>query len=662
MQIQIVNADDIVVRDDHRGNRAPLVPLKMTKLPLGAVRPHGWLRHQLDLMVEGMTGRLDEMSPFLSDENGWFVDGNEGWEEQSYWLRGFYSMAVLTGDKRCLSVADKWIEAVINGQQDDGWFGSSYHKRRAGTRNRFLSDLWPHMVMLDALRLHHEHTGDERVPALMARFFDFCREIPDAEFIPELDGAQWQEYREDFGDWKVGVQMKRAGDMLPHIYWLYNINGDERLLELASRFHHGILPPLSEYLDNHVVHFTQRFAYPAIYGQQEDLAAGLAETEYWYRQHMTVWGQQPRGAFASDEHLRPGKVDPRYGFEMCAMIEFAKSFYQLGRITGAPLYADRCEDVMLNHFPASQMPDLKGLHYVTASNQPELGRSGSHDCGNEANGRRRGVDNPMFRYSPHLYRCCRHNVAMGWPFHAENLWQGSGDGGLVAWLDGASEVTAGDLRLREDTNYPFDGSVQISVAEGGGEFPLYLRIPGWCRQLSVAVNGEEDAVNGVDGDFVRIAREWAEGNTVDLEMPMEVSHTRWPRNRSVTIDRGPLSYSVRIQEQWKRCGGTDEWPDMEVLPASDWNYALVTDDNGAPIVENVTASETLADQPWSVDNAPLELKVKAKRVPDWVLEEGGSVPELQKSTAATAAQTEEIRMIPMGCARLRMSCLPTTKE
>jgi hypothetical protein len=71
------------------GNRAPLAHLAMMKLPLGAVRPGGWLAHQLELMSRGMVGRLSELRSFLGPENGWFGGENPGWEEQPYWLRGF---------------------------------------------------------------------------------------------------------------------------------------------------------------------------------------------------------------------------------------------------------------------------------------------------------------------------------------------------------------------------------------------------------------------------------------------------------------------------------------------------------------------------------------------------------------------------------------------
>lgn len=645
----------------------PLAALTMHKLPLGAVRAEGWLQHQLELMVDGMFGHLEEISAFLAADNGWFVDGNEGWEEQPYWLRGFYSLAVLTGDERCLAAAKRWIEAVLASQKPDGWFGSDYHRRHVGRDGAQVSDLWGHMVMLWPLRDHYEYSGDERVLALMERFFAYCAAMPDEEFIQQMRGGTWQDYREECGDWKVGVQVKRAGDMIPHLHWLYERSGDESLLSLATRFFNAVLPPVHEFIDIHTVHFAQRHAYAALYGRQAELTRGLEESEYWYQQMMAVWGQQPRGAFAADEMIRLGKIDPRQGIETCTMVEFALKFYELGRLSGDGIYADRVEDLYFNHFPAAQMPDLTGLHYLTASNCPELGCGTNHDLRNEEQAREQGREYPMLRYSARDYRCCQHNVAQGWPYFVQNLWQRSADGGLVAWLYAAStvshEVDGTRVTLRQATDYPFDGTIAITVEDGAAAFPLSLRVPGWSRGVSLKVNGEVQAAEADARGLIRLERRWQPGDRVEVTFAMELSHTRWPRNGALTIDRGPLSYSLRIEEDWRRLDD-GAWPSWAVHPISAWNYGLVLRD-GAPEVAAVERSERIAAQPWSIEVAPIELRVRARRIPEWGYEaepNDGSPQELRKSPIRAEGEDEFVRMIPLGCARLRMSCLPEVSD
>lgn len=660
MQVTIVPIPEAGCTNAHYvSNRSPLAPSPLVKLPLGSVRPRGWLKRQLALMADGMVGHLDSLSKFLAPDNGWLDGKRPGWEEQPYWLRGFYPLAALTGDSRCGALASRWIEAVLTRQDEGGYFGSSYHRRCKGKTGETLCDLWPHMLMLDALIQHHEFTGDGRVVALMRRFFGFCRMLPDEEFIPHVPAARWESYREDFGDWKVGIQIKRAGDMLPHIYWLYNRTGEAPLLELASRFYDSILLPVNEWLDDHIVNFTQRFAYAGIYGQQSQLARRLAQSEYWYTQHMGTWGQQPRGIFAADERVRPGKTDPRQGFETCGMVEFAKSFHLLGRITGDPIYADRAEDVMLNHFPAAQTPDLKGLRYLTASNLPQSDAGGQHDFFNGG---------PQLVYSPHMHRCCQHNVAMGWPWHVQNLWQATADDGLAAWMYAACDVTAKAgpegtaVTLGVETVYPFGQKVVISVNTAAPvRFPLYLRVPRWCEGLVATVNGDALDARGRPGTYLRIERNWSDGDSIDVDMPMRTSLTTWPRTGAVTVDRGPVSYSVKVAEQWRRCGGTNEWPEWEVLPGSDWNYGLALDGE-RPSAWEVVEKDTVAPQPWTAEDAPVEIHVPAKRIPTWALGEDQTVQPLRPSPVRSDQPGETITMVPLGCARLRMSCLPVVSD
>ncbi|MHC4501806.1 MAG: beta-L-arabinofuranosidase domain-containing protein [Planctomycetota bacterium] len=641
------------------GRRPPLAPAPLVKLPLGSVRADGWLARQLELMVDGMVGRLPELSDFLKDDSGWLGGDERGWEEAAYWLRGFHDLAVLTGDERCGAEAGRWIEAVIASQDDDGYFGSRYNKRIVGKGGRAVVDLWPHMVVIDALIHHHEATGDERVVTLLSCFFEFCSRVPDDEFLPTMCWEEWERYNELFGDWKPRIQLKRAGDMVPHVFWLYDRTGDERLLDLAVRFHQRIQPPMSEWLDNHVVHFTQRWRYPAELYPLTGERGLIERSEYWYRMHMAAWGQTPRGIFGADERIRPGKVDPRQGCETCGMTEFSKSFYILGRITGDALYADRTEDVMLNHFPAAQTADLKGLRYLTASNMPQSDASEKHDFMNKGR---------QLVYSPHVHRCCQHNVAMGWPSYVQNLWQATADDGLAAWMYAASEVTAKvgkegrEVTIRAETDYPFSGEVKLSVSSSQPVvFPLYLRIPRWCREFAVTVGTDRATLADRGGEYVRIAREWATGDSALVEMRMDVALTRWPRNGSVTVDRGPLSYSVEINEDWRRCGGTDEWPEWEALPTSPWNYGLVVDVDDPARAFEVVEKGGAGPEPWTVEGAPVAIRAKAKRIPDWGLTDE-TVDPVREGPIRSDEPVETITMVPLGCARLRMSCLPVIGE
>jgi rhamnogalacturonyl hydrolase YesR len=135
-------------------------------------------------MLDGVTRRLYEFGDFFSEtKNGWFYDVDDGWEEIPYWLRGFYPLAVLTNDTRCLKVAKQYIDKAIDSQDEDGYFGPSNMKNIIGKDGRITSDLWPHMLMLHPIISYYEYTKDDRVIPFLTKFFMFCKNLPEDQFI-----------------------------------------------------------------------------------------------------------------------------------------------------------------------------------------------------------------------------------------------------------------------------------------------------------------------------------------------------------------------------------------------------------------------------------------------------------------------------------------------
>ena len=108
-------------------SRAPLVPTPFIKLPIGAITPKGWLRHQLELEAQGMTGRLPEISKWCKFEGNAWADpqgqGHSGWEELPYWLKGYGDLGYVLDDETIIKKARKWIDAVLSSQEPDGFFG-----------------------------------------------------------------------------------------------------------------------------------------------------------------------------------------------------------------------------------------------------------------------------------------------------------------------------------------------------------------------------------------------------------------------------------------------------------------------------------------------------------------------------------------------------------
>jgi hypothetical protein len=622
-------------------NRPPLLPAPLVKLPIGNVRPKGWLLSQLQLMRDGFTGRLPELSKFLQEDSGWLTLKGRGWEEMPYWLKGFGDLGYILEDGRIRKESKKWIDAILAGQDQDGYFGPPENKTH--------HDLWPNMVVLFILQSLYEATGDPRVILFMTDYFRYQYGLPDEHLLP--------------GSW----QKLRGGDNLESVYWLYNRTGDEFLLDLGERIFRRTSdwssPILTSERDKnwkvssfyHGVNISMGLRQPGVYYQQSKDKKYIGAVEKNYKMVMDEYGQQPGGMFNADENIRPGYVDPRYAAETCSMVESMYSDESLLKITGAARYAERAEDIAFNSLPASMTADLKALHYLTAPNLISCDSSGQHDYENSGT---------LVSYDPWRYRCCQHNVAFGWPYYSEHLWMATLDNGLAAVLYSASEVTAEvaegtQIRISEDTDYPFGGLIDLTLwTERPVAFPLYLRIPAWCEDARISINGSEVEAQFQPDRYAVIKRKWKNADRIRLELPMKIEVKAWEKiGGAVSIKRGPLWYSLKIEEEWNRYGGTDEWPAYEILPASAWNYGLMADPETPSASITLAGQKPLSYQPFTPENAPVILKARAKRIPDWKAD-GKMAGKVPPSPAKSALSAEEITLIPMGCARLRLTVFP----
>ncbi|MHC4520876.1 MAG: beta-L-arabinofuranosidase domain-containing protein, partial [Planctomycetota bacterium] len=252
--VRVVSTPPTVATNDfYVSNQKPLTPEPLIKLPIGAIKPQGWVRRQLELQADGFVGHLTEISRFLrKDGNAWLAadaQGHSPWEELPYWLKGFGDTGYVLGDQRIIDEARVWIEAALASQQPDGWFGPLANKT-GSRRQDGAPDLWPNMVMLNALQSYYEFTYDTRVLQLMRNYFKWQLTVPDEDFLPPF----WQQ--------------QRAGDNLASVYWLYNRTGDEFLLQLAEKIHRNTADWTSGVASWHNVNIAECFRGPATFYQQ----------------------------------------------------------------------------------------------------------------------------------------------------------------------------------------------------------------------------------------------------------------------------------------------------------------------------------------------------------------------------------------------------------
>jgi len=617
----------------YRGNRAPLLESPLMKLPIGSIQPRGWLRQQLLLMVDGMTGRLADHSMFLHPTSGWltFIKNREGWEEMPYWLRGYGDLGYVLKHEKIIREACRWLEAALHSQQEDGYFGPPLNKEK--------DDIWPNMLMVNAFQSLYEWNGDKRVLPFLSEYFRFQLNLPRERLLPR----SWQKMR--------------GGDNLASIYWLYNRTGDKWLLELARVVHERTEDWTSGLPTRHGVNIAQGFREPAAYYQQTKDAKFLEATENDYATVMGEYGQVPGGGFAADENCRPGKTGAQQATETCTWVEFMHSFEMLLKINGNPVYADRCEEVAFNSLPAAQTADLKGLHYLTAPNLVQCDAAEDHPFQNPGY---------LLPFSPRVvYRCCQHNVAFGWPYYAEHLWLAQPGNGLAAVLYAASAVEAQvghgvQVRIEEETDYPFGEDVVLKLTTPAPvRFPLLLRVPGWCEGATVTLNGRRLKMEAGPLAYIQVERTWKDGDRLELHLPMKVTLKTWKKQaHAVSVYHGPLAYSLKIGQRWEKIGRTDEWPELALYPTTPWNVGLILDNASPASSFRVMRKAGLAKQPFDLETAPIELRGKGRVIPDWTLDRNTAGP-VPPSPVQSSQPDQNLTLIPMGCARLRVSVFPT---
>lgn len=702
-ETSVVDSPDTKQTNKHYvSNRLPLQPSKLIKLPIGSVKPEGWLLEYFNRQKNGLTGNLGEISAWLDKkDNAWISKtgkGKWGWEEVPYWLKGYANIGYITEDKEIIDEAKIWIEAALNSQRENGFFGPSFEwesyisdehrNNELESEKRKAIDFWPNMIMLYCLQSYYEYSKDERVIQLMTRYFKFQFEIDEEDLLS--DDHYWARIR--------------GGDNLHSVIWLYNRTGEKWLLSLAEKIYRKTAPWTSrghdmekienpmhlekregfewpvwygDLIDWHNVNIAQCFRTPAqnylLNGDEKYLKATYDNFNI-VREHF---GQVPGGMFGGDELSRPGYDDPRQGVELCGIVEQMNSDEHLLRITGDTFWADHIENIAFNSFPATVSPDFKAVRYLTSPNMV-VSDSETHWPGIANYG-------PFLNFNPFSSRCCQHNHAQGWPYFTENLWMATPDNGLAAVIYSPSKVNAkvGDntnISITNKTNYPFSDDLIFKItADKSDLFPIYFRIPSWSKKSKILINGKKINTPIEAGKFIKVNRKWSNGDIVKLVLPKDISVKKWEKNHnSVSVNYGPLTFSLNIQEnyveklsdktaifdsRWQDDADTDEWPTYEIYPDSDWNYGLILDDNLDNTFEVVQREWPEDNFPFTNDSAPILIRAKARKIPDWEMDNTtGLVGELTDSPVESDEIDEIVELVPMGGSRLRISSFPVIKN
>ncbi len=644
------------IGQNYQANRAPLVREAYLPLPLGAVKPEGFLLKMLELQRDGLTGHLDSIySVVCGRDNGWLGGNGDGWERGPYWIDGLVPLAYILDDEKLKKKAQEWIEWSLKNQRENGYFGPlplpADAPKIKGTQQNMSEDWWPKMVMLKALQQYYTATEDKRVITLMDKYFRY--QLANLEKFPLGHWTYWAE--------------QRGGDNLAIVYWLYNMTGESYLLQLAELIHKqtfnwtkvftdGTLERMNPYPDLHCVNVAQGLKEPVIYYQQHSDQKYLDAARKGLQSLSAIHGFV-NGMYGGDEQLHGN--DPTQGSELCSAVEMMYSFESMLPVTGDLFYADYLEKIAYNVLPTQHNDDFTKKQYYQQVNQVMVTADQRNFHNDYPGSIVYGVTSG--------YPCCVTNMHQGWPKFVQNLWYATLDQGVAALVFGPSRVTLKvannqEVTISEKTDYPFRDEILFVIEKASAvRFPFHLRIPAWCESATISINGKD--VKTYAGNTIAVMDQtWNTGDQITLKLPMKMRFSRWYEG-SIGIERGPLVYALKINEKWIE-KKDNLYPDsyFEVLPDGDWNFAL----NEEKLTDKwfeIDESQSVLAMPWNLENAPVSIKTTGYQVPSWQMSNfsAGKTPS-STVPARKRGAAREIILVPYGCTTLRIAEFPGINE
>lgn len=607
---------------------------KLNEVKASSISPKGWIEEYLVRQQNGLTGNIT-MQGFPYTSNMWqgAIPNNNSWwpyEQTAYYLDGSYKLGVLLNDNTLTRHFKDNLEWVINHPDKNGMLGATYETQ---------ASLWPYAVFFKAFIAYYMETHDEKALKAFHKFYS------DAVSTETLG---------------IG---ERNHTNIEAVLKLYEWTKDKTLLDKAikayeladkHRFSSDLgftLMKSDKKLVNHGVTYTESVKIPVLLymytGNQEYLDVAEHSIEMIERDQMG-----PSGVPSCNECMM--SKDPMQSHETCVTSDLTWSLGYFLMATRKVKYADMIEKAMFNAAPGAISKHFENLQYFSTDNQ--------FICTDESNHGKEGrfyFAANMTQYSPiSSPACCVGNVHRAMPNFTARMWMTDQDGGITAALYGPSEYHGLQATISEETNYPFADKIIFRFSKTSEkEFPFSIRIPGWCKNASLTINGEKYKKALKDGTFITLSRMWKDGDKVELTLPMEVKLNHY--QNILSLERGPLLYSYAIPEKVEIDKKTVNafFPSLNIYPAGEWNYAL-------DVTENNYLSKVKVIQPegegYAYDNkgGVPKLQVPVRKIKNWELTNDGKYTPPIPIAYEVEDEVKWITLVPYGATRLRLTQFP----
>ena len=591
------------------------------------IKAEGWLKRQLEIQAEGLSGNLHKIWPDIRDSK-WIGGNREGWERVPYWLDGFIPLAYLLENEEMIAAAKKYIDAIISAQQEDGWICP------CGKAKRKVYDTWAVQLICKTLKVYYDCSGDERIPKVIYRVLKNYYELLKSGEI-RLFG--WGKFR-----W--------FETFIP-LNFLYEKYGEEWMKDLAKilkeqGFDYSAVTD-SWKKPSHVWRRKTHIVNLAMMLKSEAVSCDLLGEEYVdfaekLRTILDKYNGTAFEGFTGDEVL--SGIDPTKGTECCAVVEQMYSYEEIFARTGDNKWAERLEVLAFNALPATLSEDMWTHQYVQQVNQIACQKTMIM-----APWSTNGPSAHTFGLEPN-FGCCTANFNQGWPKLALSAFMHK-DNKIINSVMIPSVLNADGIRIRLETDYPFKNKMHYYI-DAEKDFDFVIRIPSFAENVKI---------NGADSKAEDIEISVKQGKT-----EIGVEFTASPRlkerpNNLVALQMGSLLFSVPVEyekkmREYTRFGVERKFPycDYQFIPKTPWNYGYAGTDF------EITRNE-IGEIPFSQSNPPVTIRAKMKQI-DWGLKfPYRSIARKTPTSTNPVSDLQEISLCPYGCARLRMTEMPILK-
>jgi uncharacterized protein len=442
------------------------------------------------------------------------------------WMDAAALTVACTGDDALRAKIGAMVSDWIATQETDGYLGTY------DGADRWQSwDIWIHAHSIIGLLSYYRHLGDARALNAAIRAADCVL----ATFGP---GKRFV--------YQTGPHGGMASSaILEPMIWLYFVTGQRRFLEWGQWLVDAdweqpegshlvsILAQkggVADIAGGKGIEMLTNFAglvelYRAT-GERRYLDAVVNGWDDIVQHQLYLTGTSSSGEHFSHNHVLPNDGVYNVG-ETCVSMGWMYLNFSLGRLTGDARYFDMAEQVIYNHLLSAQSPDGKGWAYYLGLRDHKRYRWHTEpECCPS-----RGV-RAVAQFPQHIYSLDVNGPRVNL-YEAGHLKFATPEGKAV--------------ELYMETDYPFDGVVSLYVlADAPASFSLRLRLPGWCKDWHLAVNGTAQDIQPEDSGYLVLKRNWQSRDHVKLvlEMPVHVVMDRLGNPGKIAFTRGPLVYAA----------------------------------------------------------------------------------------------------------------------